>query len=228
MKTGTPLLAMAATLAALVILLTGPAPFGRVLLSVGLPGPALLLLDAPIERGHAFFRAGRYGEAEAIYRAEGDLYHQGLAAAWGGDFAAALAAWDARLTAAPADRDARANYDLIASVFAGTELDATGPIPRKTKDGPELAAEMGQGGARAAGAGDETTNKAPSLGMAELSASGLRRVPKVFDAQYLSASERWLTTLSDEPGLYLAARIAAEAKARRAAGLAPPLPEDPE
>ena len=62
--------------------------------------------------------------------------------------------------------------------------------------------------------------------MPELAGSGLRRVPKIFDAQYIKANDVWLTTLPDEPGQYLSARIAAEQKARIAAGTALPQAED--
>lgn len=221
------MLGAALLLAGAVALTSGAPPFGRVLITAGLPGLASTLLSDPTERGAALYRAGRFDEAAADFAEAGDLYNRGLAAARAGAYSTALAAWDARLIEAPGDQDARRNYDLLAQIVAGTELEALGPIPRKTGDGPEIEAAAGQGGARAAGMGDAAQNLSTALGMAELTGSGLRQVPKIFDAQFLSASERWLTTLSDEPGVYLSARIAAEAKAREAAGTAPPLAEDP-
>lgn len=221
------LLAACLTTAALAGALGGVEAFGRALLSLGLPRLALPLVDDPALRAVALYRAGDYHGAAASFATAGDDYNQGLAAAWAGDYATALAAWDRHLARHPRDREATANHALVTSLFAGTEFDPVALPPREIRDGPELPAETGEGNARASSTGSEATNTQAGFDMPELSASGLREVPNIFDAQYLAASERWLETLADEPGLYLKALIGAERKARAARGEAVAAPEDP-
>ncbi|MEM7508680.1 MAG: hypothetical protein AAF415_18265 [Pseudomonadota bacterium] len=209
------------------LLAGGGDAFGRAFLSLGLPGLALPFLDDPGLRGMAQFRAGEFSAAAKSFDAAEDAYNQGLAAAWSHDYAAALAAWERHLADHPGDRQAEANYALVTELFAGLEFDPVAVPQAEPREGPEMAAETGEGTARASSTGAEATNTQAGFAMPELSSSGLREVPNVFDAQYLAASERWLETLADEPGLYLKALIGAERKARAARGEALEPPEDP-
>jgi len=47
-------------------------------------------------------------------------------------------------------------------------------------------------------------------------------VRQPFDDLFIAADERWLVTLEDQPGKYLAARLKAEQERRRALGIASP------
>ncbi len=91
-----------------------------------------------------------------------------------------------------------------------------------------MKASIAKGSARAAGTGDGATNSGALLGLPELQSNGAREVRKVFDDKFMVANRRWLQTLSDVPGEYLAARIQHERKRRVKLGLAQPVPEDPE
>ncbi|MEM1299095.1 MAG: hypothetical protein AAGH68_07415 [Pseudomonadota bacterium] len=222
------ILGIASLLLAVSLLIAGTSPLGRVLMEVGLPGPAVPLLDTPSERGTALYRAGRFAEAADVFMKAQDPYNEGLAAAWAGDYARALVAFDRVLTADPTDREARANRALVAELFAGLELNATQRFDRKERQGEDVLASPGQGKARAAGQGDEANAPKTGFWMPEVTAEGLRRVPQIFDAQFIAANGQWLDTLEDQPGAYLKARLAAEQKARVAAGTALPPAEDPE
>lgn len=219
---------LGAILLAAGLALGGTAPVGRLALELGLPGVAVGLLDDPHLRAVALHRSGRYAEASDAFGAAGDPYNRGVSAALAGDYATALLAWDTVLAANPSDRQARANHTLVKALLATVTFDAVARPEDRPRDGPTLEAEPGQGKARAAGQGDEATDPKTGFWMPEVVSSGLRRVPKIFDAQATAASERWLTTLEDQPGVYLAARLAAEQKAREAAGTALPPPEDPQ
>ena len=114
--------------------------------------------------------------------------------------------------------------------YAGLALDPETPIKwsaDKDDDGPEMLAPEAGGSARAAGSGAETTNAGALVGLPELASRGRLGVRKVFDDKFMVANDRWLATLSDVPGDYLAARISHEFKRRRDLGLLPPDPEDP-
>ncbi|MEO1492185.1 MAG: hypothetical protein AAFV19_08540 [Pseudomonadota bacterium] len=211
----------------LVLLASGPAPIARVLLEAGLPHMAASLLSDPAARGAALFRAGRYAEARGAFADAGDTYNEGVAAALAQTYAAALVAWDRRLTEAPADHEARANHKLVTALLSGNEFQASDPPKDKDRSGDPLEAARGQGKARAASTGDDANSQKTGFWMPEITGEGLRRVPQIFDAQFIAANERWLATLQDQPGLYLRARLAAEQKAREADGTALPAPEDP-
>ncbi|MHA6345991.1 hypothetical protein [Roseivivax sp. CAU 1761] len=214
--------------AALAVLLDGAAPFGRALLGAGQAGAAASLLDDPDWRGAALYRAGDWDGAAAAFRDAGDAYHLGLAETRAGRYAAALEAFDR--ARAGGDRDAAANFDLVAAHYGGLALDPEAAISwaaERDRAGATLAAPTGQGQGRAAASGDEATNAGALLGLPELESRGRLGVRRVFDDKFIVANERWLEQLSDVPGEYLAARIAHEAKRRAALGLAPPPPEDP-
>jgi len=209
-------------------LLGGTEPLGRVLLAAGAPRLAAEVLTDPGWRGAAQYRAGDFAGAEISFRDAGALLNLGNARVMQRDYAAALEAYDAaRLIG---DSDAAVNFDLVSVYYAGLALDPETPIKwsaDKDDDGPEMLAPEAVGSARAAGSGAETTNAGALVGLPELTSRGRLGVRKVFDDKFMVANDRWLATLSDVPGDYLAARISHEFKRRRELGLLPPDPEDP-
>lgn len=204
-------------LAAAAVLL-GSAPFGRIALALGLPGLATSAFEDPGWRGVALYRAGRWSEAASAFRAAGDFYNLGNAEAQAGNYAAALEAYDIAIAAG--HPDAQANFDAVASFYAGLVIDPDAlALLAKREDGPSAEAETGEGNARAAGSGDEVTNSNTMLGLAELDSRGRLGVSRVFDDAYMVADERWLGQLEDLPGAFLKARIAHEHKRRQKLGL---------
>ena len=206
--------------------LGGTAPFGRVLLALGMPGWAAPLFDDPGWRGVALYRSGAFDAAADAFRAAKSEFNLGNAEAHLGQYAAALEAYDVALIRG--DPDAQFNFDLVAAYYAGLGIDpeALGLFPER-KEGPKEESFVARGDARAAGSGDEVTNNNTMLGLAELDSRGRLGVRRVFDDKFMIADERWMTQLSDVPGEFLKARIAQEHKRRVKAGLAPPKAEDP-
>lgn len=206
----------------------GPAPFGRVLLGLGLNGLAAEVFRDPAWRGVALYRAESYGPAATAFRQADAQLNLGNAEVRAQRYAAALEAYDiARLGG---DDRAVANFDLVAAYYAGLALDPEGPIAWFTKkggDGPAVKSSVAQGSGRAAGEGSGTTNSGALLGLPELQSYGTSAVRKVFDDKFIVANRRWLQTLQDVPGEYLAARIRHESKRRKKLGLAQPPAEDP-
>ncbi|MDR7035507.1 MULTISPECIES: tetratricopeptide repeat protein [Methylobacterium] len=94
--------------------------FGRLLMGIGLPDLAARVISDPAWRGPALYEAGQYGEAAAIFRDGGrrNSYNLGNALARQGDFAGAVAAYDAALQFNPRDADAQANRSLISRLLA--------------------------------------------------------------------------------------------------------------
>lgn len=221
---GLALIAAAALVAAMA--LGGGAPFGRVLLAIGLPGLAAPLFPDPAWLGVALYRHGDFDGAADAFEAAGTFYNRGNAEAHRGQHAAALEAFD--LADARGDPDARANFDVVAAYYAGLGInpEALGLFPER-KEGPQEESFIARGDARAAGTGSEVTNSNTMLGLAELDSRGRLGVRRVFDDQFMIADERWLEQLGDVPGEYLAARISAEYKRRQKLGLSPPKAEDP-
>lgn len=210
-------------------LMGGGAPLGRVVMALGLPALAAPLFQDPGWKGAALYRAEDFDRAAAEFRSAGALLNLGNTDTHAGRYAAALEAFDAaRMTGDP---DADANFDLLAAFYAGLALDPdTGVAWFNEKDGSEgevVKSSIAQGNARAAGAGDETTNTGALLGLPELESHGRIGVRKQFDDKFMVANSRWLATLSDVPGEYLAARIKHEYKRRAKLGLGQPEPEDP-
>ncbi|ETX14235.1 hypothetical protein OCH239_03970 [Roseivivax halodurans JCM 10272] len=223
-------LAGALALLAAALLGAGTAPFGRLALALGLPRLAAPLFDDPAWRGVAQYRAGNPAVAAESFRAAGAMLNLGNAEVRQGRYAAALEAYD--VARRSGDPRASANFDLVAAAYAGLALDPAAPIAWFTeRDGGEGAVVrsfVARGDARAAGTGSGTTNTGALLGLPELESFGDGQVRKVFDDQFMVANERWLETLSDVPGEYLAARISHERKRREDLGLLQPPPEDPE
>ncbi|MEX0367232.1 MAG: hypothetical protein AB3N22_14245 [Ruegeria sp.] len=216
------------SLAALVLAaaLGGTAPYGRVLLALGLPGLAAQVFEDAEWQGVALYRAGDFDGAVRAFDVARAQYNLGNAEAHRGRYAAALEAYD--LAIAQGHADARANFDVVASYYAGLGIDpeALGLFPER-KEGPKVESFVARGDARAAGTGSEVTNSNTMLGLAQLDSHGRLGVRRIFDDTFMVADERWLQQLSDVPGEFMAARIAQEHKRRVKLGLAPPEPEDP-
>lgn len=205
------------------VVLGGFAPMGRVLLSWGFPSLAQSLFDDPDWRGVAAFRAGLGSDAVNSFKGPDTAFNRGNAHVLAGEYAAALEAFDIATLHDTQDHEAEANFDLVASFYAGTKLNADVPIKwSEDKQGDTVAADVGKGNARAAGSGDGVNNKGALVGLPEIESSGLRVVRKVFDDKYMVANTRWLATLEDVPGAFLNERIKHEHKRRVKAGEAQP------
>ncbi len=220
-------LAVAAACLTMALLLGGIAPFGRLLLAAGMPGLAAFTFSDPGWRGVALYRSGDPAGAAQAFRAANAFHNLGNAEVRQGHHAAALEAYD--IARAQGDADAAANFDLVAAYYAGLALDPDSLVSwfaDKPLEGETAPAPLGQGSARASATGSEITNQGSLLGLPELESRGRLGVRRVFDDKFMVANDRWLAQLADVPGDYLTARIAAERKLRRAAGLTPPEPED--
>ena len=217
MKRMLPLLA--AICIALAALLGGTAPFGRVALSFGMPRTAASLFTDPGWVGVALYRADDFqGAADAMEQAGADaFYNLGNAHAQLGEYAAALEAYDLAASIRQ-DPQAQQNFDLLRAFYASTTLDVDGVFLTEDREGSTTDAPIARGDARASGTGDEVTNTSATPALAEIVSRGEQRVRQVFDAQSITANARWLATLEDVPGAFLAERIYHEHKARRDAG----------
>lgn len=90
---------------------------GQELLDAGQPAQAAERFQDPRRRAYADLEAGRYAAAAKLLAPFSDTeseYNRGNALAKSGQLRAALAAYDAALKQAPADRDIRHNRDLVA------------------------------------------------------------------------------------------------------------------
>ncbi|MDK3075316.1 hypothetical protein QO034_19740 [Sedimentitalea sp. JM2-8] len=210
-------------------LIWGGAPFGRLALALGLPRIAVHLFSDPAWRGVSFYRAGAFEEAAAAFAEAGPAaaYNLGNAKAQQAAYAAALESYDLAM-AYRDDPAAQANFDLVRSFYAGTRIDP-GSIAFWGQDriGETVEAEIGRGAGRAAGTGEDVTNTGATIGLTALQSREQSRVRKVFDDSFVVASPRWLVTLEDVPGAFLAARLNHEHKRRKKAGQGQPEAEDP-
>ena len=208
----------------------GSDPFGRIATRIGLHDLAARLLIDPAARGAALYRAGHYDEAATVLADAGPnhAYPLGNAYAKMGDYAEALLAYDRALVREPGHADAHANFALIASLYSGTKLELNSGMAFPDKrEGATVAAPEAEGGARASGQGDKAS-AATDFFKPDLK-TGLeqRGVRQPFDDLFIAADERWLITLEDQPGKYLAARLKAEQARRRSLGTAVPEGSDP-
>lgn len=196
-----------------VLLATAPEAAGRLLVGLGLPGLAAPLFSDPGWRGLAASRAGDADSARAALTEAQDWLNLGTFEAREASYAAALEAYDRGRAAG--DPEAAARFDLLRSYYAALALDA-GSIPptAEDKEGPAQPSFTARGDARAAGQGAGVTNVQTTIGLPELKNTGLRTVRKVFDDAFVVADDRWLATLEDTPGRFLAARLKAEQKRR--------------
>lgn len=200
--------------------LGGKEVFGRVSLALGMPRVAAALFDAPDWRGVALFKAGDFDQAADTFKQAGpySAFNHGNAEVQRENFAAALEAYDLALALGD-DPQARINFDVVLAYYAGTRIEGDS-IARwgKDKQGEAEKADVAKGAARASGTGDEVTNTGATIGLPVVQNHELRRVRKVFDDKFVVANPRWLATLEDVPGAYLAARISHEHKRRKKAG----------
>lgn len=208
MRRALALLALIAAAAGAAFALDGAAPLGRAALNAGLPSLAAPLLNDPLWRGLALYRAGDYEAAVAALRAAGPsgYFDRGNALARAGRYREAVEVYDAALYDRPRDDDARANRALVSALagLVGEAQAATG-APGEGEDAPQFHQE---------------TYYQPIL-------TEQQQVRKSFDAQYVAASRQWLATLPDAPGQYLKLRLQAEQKRRLEIGTGMPAPEDP-
>jgi Ca-activated chloride channel homolog len=89
---------------------------GQAMLDAGAPLPAAARFHDPRRRAYADLEAGRYGQAAELLAPFTDAeseYNLGNALAESGQLQAALAAYDAALKLAPADKDTHHNRDLV-------------------------------------------------------------------------------------------------------------------
>ena len=201
------LLALALGLA----LAAGPAPFGRLALSVGMPSLAAGLVEDPNLRGVALYRLGRYYAADRAFAEAGlsATFNRGDTLAATGRYPDAVAYFDAALFADPDDADARFNRELVARLvptIVGTSNEIDG-VPATVETDSSRA--------------QPTKRDVPQ-------AETLIEQQRVLDPRVgraIAASEEWLATLPDDPGLYLKKRLRAEYEHRQDLGLANP-PED--
>ena len=226
------LLILSALLIFVALLLGGTAPFGRVLLALGMPGTAASFLDAPEWKGTALYQSGHPEEAAELFQQSSATwaYNEGTAFAHAGQYAQALETLDQHLLIFPSDREAQDNYDLIRLFYAGTQIDPDSEIivPVSRSDGPTMEADIGRGNARAAGTGSESTNDGATLGLPTLLGRGRLGVRKVFDDYYYEANRKWLKSIPDLPGEHLAARLKHEHKRRQELGIGQPPDGDPQ
>ena len=223
------ILGLSVLLILLAVLLGGSGPFGRLALAMGLPSVAAKVFSDLEWRGVAQYRAGQFEAAAQSFAKSGPgaSYDQGNALARQGAYAAALEAYDMAL-ALRDDADAQANMNLLMAFYAGTQLEAGSIVDWfDEKTGDTVAADVAKGNARAAGTGDRVTNTGALVGLPEVASRGDRGVRKVYDDRFVVASPRWLATLEDVPGAFLAARILHEHKRREAAGLGQPKADSP-
>lgn len=207
-------------------LIGGGDPFARLALRLGLPGIAAQVTDDPVLRGLALSGSGEHRKAAEAFAEAGSsqAYNHATALAMEGDYAEALLSYDDLLVRNPDNVDARANFSLLASIYGGTELQLEFmDLLTEEKEGPTGEAPEAQGGGRAIGDGAEADGDATDIFAPEIETGiGIRRAPKIFDDMFIAATDEWLTTLQDQPGQFLAERLLAEQKRRRANGTGVP------
>jgi Ca-activated chloride channel family protein len=115
---------------------------GQALLDAGQPAQAADRFHDPRHRAYADLQAGRYQDAAKLLAPFTDSqseYNRGNALAKAGQLQAALAAYDAALKQAPADRDIRHNRDLVERAL------------RQRRQSPQSSSSNGRQGGQSAG-----------------------------------------------------------------------------
>lgn len=202
-----PLLLLLLAVACLAV--AGRAPLAKLALLAGRPELAARLVADPGVRGVALYRAGRYEAADAAFEAAGRdaTYNRGLSLAATGDYALAVAYFDAVLFAAPEDRAARQDRAVVAALVE--------PVIG-TGDGIGRIADV---------VADAQPPPSPRDAVWGLPGPKLARKP--LTAQSVAASDAWLETLADSPGEYLRKRLRAEYDRRAEQGLVVADPASP-
>lgn len=185
----------------------GPGGVGTLALRLGAEGVALALLDDDGARGVAQYRRGDFARADADFARAGrsQTYNRALSLAATGDYPLSVAYFDAVLFATPADEQARASRDLVATMFPPQQGDSTAP-------------------GRIFGAGGRPTDELIANAMTEAASESWRRPPL---ARGMAASDAWLETITDDPGEFLTLRLQAEHDRRTQMGLIRPEAGDP-
>lgn len=201
-----PLLIGAAALAAITI--AGPEAMGRLALRAGWSGAAMRLLSDPAAQGVALYQTENYAAADKAFADAGrsQTYNRGLSLAATADYPLSVAYFDAMLFANPADAQARANRELVASMF---------PPPRGESIAP----------GRIAGTGGMETEE--SLDENLLANASGPKWDRQLDRKGIAATDEWLEIISDDPGEFLRLRIRAEYERRANLGLIRPKEADP-
>ncbi len=207
-------LTIALAASALALLAFAGAPtLARFASLAGLPRVTLALTNDQGARGAALYRTGRHAEADAIFReiGRGATYDRAATLATTGEYALAVAYYDAVLFADRWDAEARRNRDIVAALVEPVigEAMGHGRIDRLLVDA----------GANVAGF-DADDPTAPTL-VAEVNSR------RPVDARTVGADANWLETLADAPGEYLTKRLAAEHERRLEEGLAIPMEPSP-
>jgi len=118
----------------------------QALLDAGQPAQAAERFHDPRRRAYADLQAGRYQEAAKLLAPFSDAeyeYNRGNALAKSGQLQAALAAYDAALKQAPADKDIRHNRDLVERALRQQRRSAQSSS-RKGRQGGQGTASSGQ------------------------------------------------------------------------------------
>ena len=192
----------------------GPSAWGRLLLRAGFPSAGADLIETSRWKGVALYEAGRFAEADAAFAraGRGSTYNRGNSLAMTGDYALAVAYYDAVLYVDPSEPDALANRALVAPLVEQVTGDVNGNVG---KLGTESAPDAPPGG-----------------GTYEMNIQALMRArPRLIrpsdTRQSVAAGMEWLTALPDDPGRYIKLRIAAEHDRRVATGTGEPPGDDP-
>jgi Ca-activated chloride channel family protein len=124
---------------------------GQALLDAGDPAAAAGRFHDPRRRAYAELQAGRNGDAAKLLGPFTDPqseYNRGNALAKAGQLQPALAAYDAALEQAPADRDIRHNRDLVARALRQQQRSSPG-------NGGKNGSKSGSSGQQQAGSGQQ-------------------------------------------------------------------------
>ncbi|WP_245686755.1 hypothetical protein [Paracoccus tibetensis] len=189
-------------------MIAGPAAIGTLALRLGWDRLAVVMLQDDAARGVALYRLGDHAAADAAFARAGrsQTFNRALSLAATGDYPLSVAYFDAVLFVNPADEQARASRELVASMYDPHRGDSTAP-----------GRIMGHGGLPAS---DEEIQAA-------LTGAAAEHLRRPLEARGLAASDEWLQSLTDDPGAFLRLRIHAEFDRRAQLGLIRPEAQDP-
>jgi Ca-activated chloride channel family protein len=146
---------------------------GQALLDAGRPAQAAERFHDPRRRAYADLEAGRHQDAAKLLAPFTDPeseYNRGNALAKSGQLQAALAAYDAALKQAPADRDIRHNRDLVERALRERQQTA-GSSSRSGRQAGQGAAS-GQQPQQSAGSGQQAGARGSQAGAGRTASSG--------------------------------------------------------
>ncbi len=169
---------------------------GWQLLEASLPQAAAVRFADPRWRAVAHYRAGQFAQVASMLSGPTDAdthYNRANALAKQGQFADALAAYDAALTLRSDDADARFNRDLVQRLL--------NPPPH-----PPPPAAGGGGASPPAGGGQQAGKPAPTD-------AGVQSQRADQDAARIA--QQWLRAVPDQPGSLLRRKLLAEQRRRQ-------------